>query len=83
MISEGWHSYILPTLLLEEHKNEPVDTNARSWALVAYDLSPCNLEDEWLLIQRTRTRNRLSLNQQNLPKEASVVPGISVTILQM
>jgi hypothetical protein len=85
MVPGGWHSYSLPALLLEENKNEPVDTNARSWALVAYDFSPCNMKDACLLIQRTTgTRKRLSTKQRkNLPNEASVVPGISVTILQM
>jgi hypothetical protein len=39
----GWHrrySLLLPALLLEENKDEPVDTNARSRALIAYDFSP-------------------------------------------
>ena len=40
MVPGGWHSYSLSALLLEENKNEPVDTNARSWALIAYDFSP-------------------------------------------
>ncbi|BAF29190.1 Os12g0151900 [Oryza sativa Japonica Group] len=42
MIPRGWHNYSLPTLLLEEHKNEPVDTNAGLWALIAYDFPSCN-----------------------------------------
>ncbi|WVZ54395.1 hypothetical protein U9M48_005200, partial [Paspalum notatum var. saurae] len=77
MIPEGWHSNSLPALLLEENKNEPVDTNARSWTLIAYDFLPCNTKYACLLIQGTTgTRNRLSTNQwKNLPNEASVVPG--------
>jgi hypothetical protein len=52
MIPGGWHSYRLAALLLEEHKNEPVDTNVGLWALVVYYLSPCSLNGPWLFIQK-------------------------------
>ncbi|KAL6642275.1 hypothetical protein ACP70R_020456 [Stipagrostis hirtigluma subsp. patula] len=48
MIPEGWYNYILPALLLEEHKNKPVDTNIGFWALISYELSACNFEGIWL-----------------------------------
>ncbi|KAL6906096.1 hypothetical protein ACP4OV_003697 [Aristida adscensionis] len=54
MITEGWYNYSLPAVLLEEHKNEPVDTNIGLWALIRDDLSPCNLKGAWLSTEKNK-----------------------------
>ena len=51
MIPEGRHSYSLPSLLLEEHKNEPVDAYVGLWALIAYDFPSCSWKVGWLFIK--------------------------------
>jgi hypothetical protein len=54
MVPEGWHNYSLPALLLEEHKNEPMDANVRLWTLIAYDLAPFNRKVVQLFIHKEK-----------------------------
>lgn len=83
MIPEGRCSYSLPSLLLEEHKNEPVDANVGLWALIAYYLPSCNSKGiyGYLFKNGEHGIDQFESQRKDLPKEASVVPGISVTIL--
>ena len=63
MVPEGWHNYRLPAILLEEHKNEPVDTNAGLRALIAYDLSPWKFQMHMIIHSKDQVGHGIDQTQ--------------------